>query len=82
MGEDLNSLVLQARTSKLVVLNVGGEKFSIQRNLLAKFPTTRLGRLMRASSLDCVVQLCDEFTFRQDQPPEFFFDKAGHALLD
>ena len=78
MGEELNLLVLEAFSSRLVVLDVGGEKFSTQRNLLTKFPTTRLGRLMRATTMDCVVQLCDEFTFRQNQPPEFFFDKVGH----
>ena len=73
--EDL--VVEEARRWRLVVLDVGGEKFSTQRTLLAKFPTTRLGRLMRARTVDCVVQLCDEVTFRPDRPPEFYFDKAG-----
>ena len=72
-------LLLQeaARRHSSVVLDVGGEKFSARRSLLARFPTTRLGRLVRATRLETVLDLCDEVTLSPRQPPEFFFDKAG-----
>ena len=65
-----------ARRHSLVVLDVGGEKFSVQRSLLARFPTSRLGRLVRATRLQTVLELCDEVTLTPLQPPQFFFDKA------
>ena len=77
--QDHQDLLLQevGRRHSTVVLDVGGEKFSAQRAVLARFPTTRLGRLVRAVRLETVLELCDEVTLRLNQPPEFFFDKAG-----
>ena len=37
------------------------------------FPATRLGKLMRAGTIDKILELCDEFT--PGDPPEYFFDK-------
>ena len=78
-GDQDQDLLLQeaARRHSSVVLDVGGEKFSARRCLLARFPTTRLGRLVRATRLETVLDLCDEVTLSPRQPPEFFFDKAG-----
>ena len=76
--EEQEQLLQEAgRRHSLVLLDVGGEKFSAQRTVLARFPTTRLGRLVRATRLRTVLELCDELYLRPDQPPEFFFDKAG-----
>ena len=74
---------------KCVILDVGGERFIAQRNSLLKYPTTRLGKLMRSSTiqgllLTCsssnildtflgILALCDEFI--PGDPPEYFFDK-------
>ena len=80
-GDQDPDLLLQeaGRRHSSVVLDVGGEKFSAQRALLARFPTTRLGRLVRASKLETVLELCDEVTLSLTplQPSQFFFDKAG-----
>ena len=38
-----------------------------------RHPTTRLGRLMMATSVDKILQLCDEFL--PGDPPEYFFDR-------
>ena len=65
------------RRFRTVILDVGGEKYSTLRNTLIKFPTSRLGRLMRAETVESVLELCDELSLREDKPPEFFFDKAG-----
>ena len=78
MTGDQDLLLQEAgRRHSSVVLDVGGEKFSARRCLLARFPTTRLGRLVRATRLETVLDLCDEVTLSPRQPPEFFFDKAG-----
>ena len=82
-GEEEEQLLQEAgRRHSLVLLDVGGEKFSAQRTVLARFPTTRLGRLVRAARLRTVLELCDEVNIRPDQPPEFFFDKAGSRERD
>ena len=58
---------------KCVILDVGGERFIAQRNSLLKYPTTRLGKLMRASTIQGILTFCDEFV--PGDPPEYFFDK-------
>ena len=71
-----------------VILDVGGERFIAQRNALLKYPTTRLGKLMRSATISGesrnkvdstsfyslgILSLCDEFV--PGDPPEYFFDK-------
>ena len=58
---------------KCVILDVGGERFIAQRNALLKYPTTRLGKLMRSSTIQGILSFCDEFV--PGDPPEYFFDK-------
>ena len=78
LQEHQDKVVQEARRKfKTVILDVGGEKFSTLRKTLIKFPTSRLGRLMRADTVESMLELCDEFSLRKEQPPEFFFDKAG-----
>ena len=36
---------------KCVILDVGGERYTAQRNSLLKYPTTRLGKLMRSATI-------------------------------
>ena len=36
---------------RCVILDVGGERFTAQRNSLLKYPTTRLGKLMRSPNI-------------------------------
>ena len=38
-----------------------------------RHPTTRLGRLMMATTVEKILQLCDEFL--PGDPPEYFFDR-------
>ena len=73
---------------RCVILDVGGERFTAQRNALLKYPTTRLGKLMRSSTITGrspdgyrlknifrkgILSLCDEFV--PGDPAEYFFDK-------
>ena len=62
-----------SRTKKVVILDVGGDRFTAKRTTLNRFPTTRLGRLVRADTIDKILENCDEF-FPGD-PPEYFFDR-------
>ena len=56
-----------------VVLDVGGEKFSIERKTLQRYPKSRLARLMRAPNVAEILKHCEEFT--PGSPPEYFFDR-------
>ena len=56
-----------------VILDVGGEKFIIEKKLLQRYPRSRLARLMRANTVQDVLKHCEEFT--PGSPPEYFFDR-------
>ena len=60
--------VVNSRTKKIVILDVGGDRFTALRSTLHRFPTTRLGRLVRANTIEKILENCDEF-FPGD-PPE------------
>ena len=47
---------------KNVILDVGGDRFIAKRRNLEKFPSTRLGKMMRAENLRDILHYCDEFT--------------------
>ena len=56
-----------------VILDVGGDRFLALKSTLLRHPTTRLGRLMMATTVDKILLLCDEFL--PGNPPEYFFDR-------
>ena len=56
-----------------IIIDVGGERFTASRNIIETFPATRLGRLVRADTIDKILELCDEFT--PGETPEYFFDR-------
>ena len=56
-----------------MVLDVGGEKFSIEKNILQRYPKSRFACLMSAPNVEEVLKLCDEFT--PANPSEYFFDR-------
>ena len=77
------------RSSSIVILDVGGEKFIALKRTLARLPTTRLGKLVRAETVRCpgvrivliltkvffskILEYCDEFF--PGETLEYFFDK-------
>ena len=91
-GKTLKSTTPQKEREpiKCVILDVGGERFIAQRNSLLKYPTTRLGKLMRSSTIQGLEIKYFEYTkysyldegilslcdeFVPGDPPEYFFDK-------
>ena len=57
------------RSSSIVILDVGGEKFIALKRTLARFPTTRLGKLVRANTVRCPVLT------------HMFFSSSGQGAL-
>ena len=49
--ESYDRMVRESKMKKSVILDVGGERFNTFRRTLEHFPTTRLGKLMRAASI-------------------------------
>ncbi|KAM8827255.1 potassium voltage-gated channel subfamily V member 1 [Synchiropus picturatus] len=60
----------------LFIINVGGSRYLLSRELLTSHPDTRLGRLAR-SGRDCALQWCDDADLLQN---EFFFDRSSQAF--
>ncbi|XP_013997795.1 potassium voltage-gated channel subfamily G member 2 [Salmo salar] len=59
------------------VINVGGIRYRIPWSVLEEFPLTRLGRLRSCSSLDEIMEVCDDY---DDGRQEFFFDRSPSAF--
>lgn len=73
------ALVRRLRSSRRVVLNVGGVRHETLWRTLERMPHSRLGRLRRAAAdgADSLAALCDDF----DQATmEFFFDRHPRAF--
>ncbi|MBN3316582.1 KCNG2 protein, partial [Atractosteus spatula] len=60
-----------------VIINVGGNRYTIPWSTLEEFPLTRLGRLRFCSSYDEIVQVCDDY---DEIANEFFFDRSPSAF--
>ncbi|XP_061640549.1 potassium voltage-gated channel subfamily S member 1-like isoform X2 [Phyllopteryx taeniolatus] len=53
-------------------VNVGGLRRSVRCGALAKFPDTRLGKLLECRSEEDILQVCDDYDV---QRKEFYFDR-------
>ena len=80
LGLDLSRLYSRRKDRKVreprsaVILDVGGERFSSTRSTLLNYPASRLGKLMRAETIEKILEQCDEFV--PGEVPEYFFDKV------
>ena len=82
MGLDLRRMYSKKTKEKktreprsAVILDVGGERFSATRSPLLNSPASRLGKLMRAETIEKILEQCDEFI--PGEVPEYFFDKVS-----
>ena len=101
MGLDLGSIYGKKAEKKpreprkVVILDVGGERFSATRATLLNYPASRLGKLMRAETIEKILEQCDEFIpgnrltthfsfnfsiLLTGNIPEYFFDKVSSGL--
>ena len=72
------ALVRRLRSSRRVVLNVGGIRHETLWRTLERMPHSRLGRLRRcAADGDSLTTLCDDF---DPKTMEFFFDRHPRAF--
>ena len=67
MALDLGSIYGNRKVEKkpreprnVVILDVGGERFSATRATLLNYPASRLGKLMRAETIEKILEQCDE----------------------
>jgi len=51
-----------ASSTSRVVVNVGGERHEFAWATLERVPKARLGRLARCSTVDDLMELCDDYT--------------------
>lgn len=79
----LNSIksdIEQGLSEKTVILNARGHKYQVLKENLAKYPTTRLGKLMKFSiekNRNEISALCDYCDEKQN---EFYFDRDPFIL--
>ena len=66
-------------SKRTVILDVGGDRFIAMRTTLERYPATRLGKLMRAASIQKILEYCDEFV--PGNPPEYFFESLGLLFM-
>jgi len=82
-----------ASATSRVVVNVGGERHEFAWSSLERVPKARLGRLARCSTVDDLMELCDDYTvetryddghdrFGADATHvEFFFDRHPKSFI-
>ena len=73
IGLDLGSFYGNKKAEKkpreprnVVILDVGGERFSATRATLLNYPASRLGKLMRAETIEKILEQCDEVIMHHD----------------
>lgn len=61
----------------VVVLNVGGTRYSLAREVLKDFPLRRVSRLHGCLSEQDVLEVCDDYDHESN---EYFFDRHSEAF--
>ena len=84
LEDDMTNDIKKSRD--ILVFQVGGTEFHVMRRNFAKYPTTRLSRLIRARTTEEILKLCDGYINRgPPHRPEFIFHRNPNffnAVLD
>ncbi|XP_005992871.1 potassium voltage-gated channel subfamily S member 3-like [Latimeria chalumnae] len=59
-------------TEGTIKINVGGLKNTVAENVILKFPSTRLGKLLICDSVEAILELCDDYDADEE---EYYFDR-------
>ena len=86
-----------AGATSRVIVNVGGERHEFAWSTLERLPKARLGRLARCSTVDDLMELCDDYSVetrygdeddededdggRDETVVEFFFDRHPRSFV-
>ena len=73
-----------ASTTSRVVVNVGGERHEFSWSTLERVPKARLGRLASCSTVDDLMELCDDYTVEtryEDEDDDDDDDGVGDKTL-
>lgn len=79
---DPELLLLRRSVSVYAVINVGGERHVVPWRTLDRIPRSRLGRLSLCRSHDDILELCDDYSYQDDEETiEFFFDRHPKSFV-
>ena len=64
-----------SKSEEIIALNVGGTRYEVLKKNFAYWPTTRLSRLVRATTKEDILKYCDNFKEypSQHKPSEYYF---------
>ena len=71
--EKPKSTETKKKDNRSVIIDVGGDRFTALKSTLERYPMTRLGKVVKANTVEQILQNCDEFV--PGMTPEFFFDR-------
>ena len=84
LEDDMSKDIKSSR--EVLVFHVGGTEFHVMRKNFARYPTTRLSRLIRARTTKDILKLCDGYiNHGPPHRPEFIFHRNPsffNAVLD
>lgn len=71
------NIIRRLRSTRRVILNVGGVRHETLWKTLERLPHTRLGRLRQCTNEESISEICDDFNLAE---MEFFFDRHPRAF--
>ena len=70
---------LMKNKHRTVIINIGGVDYRSKITNFSKFPASRLGKIVRASTTQEILKLCDGYI--PGSPPILYFDKNDQNFI-